>query len=91
MSQKKLAPSEADLRRSATDWLAVLAEAGKKAADVVPCGFKTVDQIAQETGKSVTMTRLYVREALKQKLVEETKLKVEAGGKLYPTFHYRIL
>jgi hypothetical protein len=79
------------LKKTPNDWLAVLSEAGKKVADIVPPGFKTVDQIAQETGKSVTMTRLYVREALKQKLVEETKLKVEAGGKLYPTFHYRIL
>ena len=74
------------------DWLAVLAAAGKKTPDIIPPGYKTIEQIAAETGKSVTMTRLNIKQARTLGLIEELKLKVGGGeGKLYPTTHYRIV
>lgn len=76
---------------TANDWLSVLAAAGKQTADEVPPGFKTINQIVKETGKSHSQTNRYVREALKLGLIERLKLKVPVGEKLYPTPHYRIL
>lgn len=73
------------------DWLAVLSQAGRKNPDVIPTGFKTIEQIAKETGKSLTMTRMSVKEALNQGLVEEVKLKIGTDTHLYPTAHYRII
>jgi predicted transcriptional regulator len=76
---------------TANDWLAVLAKASKQIADEVPEGFKTVAQIAKETGRSNSQTAKYLREAVKVGLVEERRLKVPTGNKLYPTPHFRIV
>jgi len=72
------------------DWLSVLAQASKGVADDVPAGFKTLAEIAKETGKSDSQTRKYIREAVKMGLVEESKFRVRTGNKIYPTPHYRI-
>jgi predicted transcriptional regulator len=76
--------------KTANDWLKVLASAGKRVADEVPPGFKTVAQIAKETGKSNSQTNKHLREAVKLGLVETRKFNVPAGEKLYPTPHFRI-
>jgi predicted transcriptional regulator len=73
------------------DWLAVLAQASKQIADEVPEGFKTVAQIAKETGKSNSQTAKYLREAVNLGLVEDAKFKVATGNKIYPVPHFRIL
>jgi hypothetical protein len=72
------------------DWLSVLTAAGQGVADEVPKGFQTIAQIAKETGKSQSQARIYVRNAIEMGLVEESKFKVQAGNKLYPTPHFRI-
>jgi len=54
---------------TANDWLKVLTHAGKKTADEVPPGFKTIEQISKETGKSSTMVRRQLNEAVKLGLV----------------------
>ena len=73
------------------DWLAVLSAASTRTPDVVPKGFKTIDQIAEETGSSITTTRKNVRAAVKAGAVECQRFNIGAGQKIYPTTHYRIL
>lgn len=90
MSQKKLDPSESDLRKSASEWLGILTRAAKKTADEVPPGFKTVAQIARETNRGESQTRRMVKEAVRLGLAEERKFSVDVGSKLYPTPHYKI-
>jgi DNA-binding HxlR family transcriptional regulator len=77
--------------KTANDWLKVLTHAGKKTADEVPPGFKTIEQISKETGKSSTMVRRQLNEAVKLGLVERQKFNVPTGYKLYPVPHFRIL
>lgn len=91
MNQKKLDPSESDLRRSASEWLGILSRAAKKTPDEVPNGFKTVSQIARETNRGESQTRRMIKEAVKMGLAEERKFSIDVGSKLYPTPHYRIL
>ena len=67
-----------------------MTQASQGTADEVPSGFKTIAEIAKETGKSDSQTRKYIREAVKMGLVEEAKFKVATGNKLYPTPHFRI-
>ena len=76
---------------TANDWLAVLAAASARTPDVVPPGYKTIDQLAEETGASVTTTRTRIRAAVKLGAVECQKFNVQSGQKTYPTSHYRIL
>jgi predicted transcriptional regulator len=76
--------------KTANDWLAVLAQASKQIADEVPAGFKTVAQIAKETGKSNSQTGKYLKEAVKIGLVEEVRYRVPTGNKIYPVPHFRI-
>jgi hypothetical protein len=90
MSRKRLDPSESELQRSASEWLGILSNAGK-IPDEVPPGFKTIEQISKETGKSSTMVRRQLNEAVKLGLVERQKFNVPTGYKLYPVPHFRIL
>lgn len=76
--------------KTANDWLAILSSAGKKTADEVPPGFKTIEQISKDTGKSSTMVRRQLNEAVKLGLVERQKFNVPTGYKLYPVPHFRI-
>jgi predicted transcriptional regulator len=84
--KKKPIPS-----KTANDWLAVLAAANVKTPDIVPAGFATIEQIAEETGKSVTTSRQSMKAAIKSGVVEAQKFLVAVGHKTYPTTHYRIL
>jgi len=77
--------------KTPNDWLAVLSAASKGVPDVVPPGYQTLAQIAQETGKSVTRARECVKAALKAGVVEAAKFSIDTGDKLYPATHYRIL
>jgi predicted transcriptional regulator len=77
--------------KTANDWLTVLAQANAKTPDVVPPGYSTIEQIAEETGKSVTTSRQNMKAALKAGVVESKKFLVAVGLKTYPTTHYRIL
>jgi len=76
--------------KTANDWLAILSNAGK-VPDEVPPGFKTVEQISKETGKSSTMVRRQLNEAVKLGLVERRKFVITTGYKLYPVPHFRTL
>jgi predicted transcriptional regulator len=76
---------------TANDWLAVLSMASARTPDVVPAGYKTIDQLAAETGASITTTRTRIRAAVKAGAVECQKFNVQSGQKTYPTSHYRIL
>lgn len=75
--------------RSANDWLSVLA-AGQHTPEVVPHGWKTTDQVAQETGKSASTTRLMLKNAMSKGLVDCQKFRIMTGDKRYPVPHYRI-
>ena len=75
--------------KTANDWLKVLTHAGK-VPDEVPPGFKTIEQISRETGKSSTVVRRQLNEAVKLGLVERQKFNVPTGYKLYPVPHFRI-
>ena len=77
--------------KTANDWLSVLAQANAKTPDIVPPGFATIEQIAENTGKSITTTRHDIKAALKSGVVEAQKFLVAVGLKTYPTTHYRIL
>lgn len=81
----------APVKKTPNEWLQILAAAGRGTPDVIPPGFKSVPAISEETGMSETQTRRYLREAVKLGMVEERKLRVVAGNKLYPFSHYRIL
>lgn len=76
--------------KTANEWLSILTKAAKGVADSVPPGFKTAAQISQETGRSETQVRKYLKKAGKLGLVEKRKFKIETGDKLYPTPHFRI-
>jgi hypothetical protein len=77
--------------KTANDWLSVLAAANAKTPDVVPPGYATIEQIAEQTSKSVTTSRQSMKAALKSGAVESKKFLVAVGHKTYPTTHYRIL
>ena len=77
--------------KTAINWLAVLSAANAKTPDIVPAGFSTIEQIAEETGKSITTTRKDMKAALRAGTVEQQKFNVQSGEKPYPTNHYRIL
>jgi len=77
--------------KTANDWLTVLAQANAKTPDIVPPGFATIEQIAENTGKSITTTRHDIKAALRAGTVEQQKFLVAVGLKTYPTTHYRIL
>jgi predicted transcriptional regulator len=79
------------LKKTANDWLSVLAAANAKTPDVVPPGYATIEQIAEETGKSITTTRQSMKAAIKAGVVESKKFLLAVGQKTYPTTHYRIL
>jgi hypothetical protein len=79
------------MKNTPNQWLSVMKEAGQKKADVVPEGWSTIAQIAEETKKSDSRTRLLIKEAIKLGTVEESKFSVLTGNKLYPTTHYRIV
>ena len=76
--------------KTANEWLKVLSSAGKRVADEVPEGYKTVAQIAKETGKSSSQTTKHLREALKLGLVETRRFTIETGDKLYPVPHIEL-
>lgn len=77
--------------KTANDWLTILSAANAKTPDVVPAGFSTIEQIAEETGKSITTSRQQMKAAIKAGVVESKKFLVSVGHKTYPTTHYRIL
>ena len=77
--------------KTAINWLAVLSAANAKTPDIVPAGFATIEQIAEETGKSITTTRQSMKAAIKAGVVESKKFLLAVGQKTYPTTHYRIL
>jgi hypothetical protein len=79
------------IKKTPNDWAAVLTAANVKTPDVVPVGFDTIEQIAEETGKSVTTTRQDMKAAIKSGAVESKKFLVSVGHKTYPTTHYRIV
>jgi hypothetical protein len=73
------------------DWASVLSKAGRGIPDDIPPGFQSAEDIAKETGRGLSQTGKYLREARRLGLVEEKKFKVDTGTKLYPTPHYRII
>jgi hypothetical protein len=79
------------IKKTPNDWATVLTAANVKTPDVVPSGFATIEQIAEETGKSVTTTRQDMKAAIKSGMVESKKFLVAVGLKTYPTNHYRII
>jgi hypothetical protein len=79
------------LKKTPNDWLAVLTAANARTPDVLPPGFGTIEQIAEQTGKSITTTRKEMKAAIKAGVVEHQKFNVGTAQKTYPTTHYRIL
>jgi hypothetical protein len=79
------------IKKTPNDWAAVLTAANVKTPDIVPPGFATIEQIAEETGKSITTTRHDMKAAIKSGVVEAKKFLVSVGHKTYPTTHYRIV
>lgn len=79
------------IKKTPNDWAAVLTAANAKTPDVVPIGFSTIEQISEETGKSITTTRHDMKAAIKSGAVEVKKFLVAVGNKTYPTNHYRIV
>lgn len=77
--------------KTTQDWLAVLTAANARTPDVVPPGYGTIEQIAEETGKSITTIRKEIKAAIKAGVVEHQKFNVGTAQKTYPTSHYRIL
>ena len=75
---------------SANDWLSVIVAASRGEPEKVPEGFQSIEEISEETGRSVTQVRKHLKEAAKLGLVEQQKFKVQTGGKLYPVPHFRI-
>jgi|LakMenEpi03Aug12_release.lakeMendotaPanAssembly.Ray.scaffolds.fasta_scaffold17186_2 hypothetical protein len=77
--------ADADLAR----WCEVLAE--DKPVDQVPEGWKTVKQLAEDLGKSVTATKILVALALKRGAVESRRYRVRSAQKVYPVTHYKLV
>jgi len=67
----------------------VLAE--DKPVDQVPEGWKTVKQLAEDLGKSVTATKILVALALKRGAVESRRYRVRSAQKVYPVTHYKLV
>lgn len=79
------------IKKPAGGWVALMVEAGKKEFDVVPEGYSTIEQIAEETKKSASTVRLRMKQALKEGSVVVEKFLVDTGDKPYPIKHYKIL
>jgi hypothetical protein len=63
----------------------------KVKGDVVPPGWKTRQQWAQELGMSSSMVGVYLDRLLKEKKVEAKRFKVSMGLRsAYPVPHYRV-
>lgn len=55
----------------------------------VPAGWQTAQQIASESGKSISRTGEVLRAAVWAGLVEVRPFRIRTGGKVYPVPHYR--
>ena len=60
-----------------------------KAAEAVPDGWRTMTQIAADSGKSVPRASEVIRRAVAAGLVEVRAFRIRSGGKIYPVPHYR--
>lgn len=57
--------------------------------DKVPAGWQTAQQIANESGKSLSRVKEVLRAAMRDDLIEIRSFRVRTGGRVYPVPHYR--
>lgn len=82
MSRNKITVSE---------WVSAFGQA-EKMSRVVPEGWKTIRQIAEETGRSVCSTHKHVKGLACEGKVEVRKFMVPTDSRgYYPVPHYRIV
>jgi len=84
--KKKVTPE-----KTANEWLELIQRAVLTKTDEVPLGFKTVQTISKEIGKSDCQTRRYLNQAIKKGLVESKIFRIETGQKIFPVPHFKIL
>jgi hypothetical protein len=57
--------------------------------DIVPEGWKTVEQFAKEFNLSISQTRNLFKIAREKGAVECQKFKIRSGDRFYPVMHYK--
>ena len=73
----------------ANTWLDTLREAASSNVDKVPDGWKTVTQIANEAGMSISRVRAIVSELVNKKKVLYKRFRVASDRRgPYPVWHY---
>ena len=70
-------------------WLDQLREEFSGHAEDVPDGWKTVKQLAKETGMSEVHTRKLVAKGIESGTVDVRKFKIQTITRLMPVPHYR--
>jgi len=71
------------------DWASAMLRAVEQ-IDVVPKGFFTEGQLAEEFDMSATGIRRYLRILKEKDLVHEKKFRVQCGSRLYTTTFFKL-
>lgn len=69
----------------------VLSQGRKSISDVIPKGFKTYSQIAEESGRSLTRCHIYLNKGVKLGLVEKRMFRAKCGNCIKPVAFYKII
>lgn len=78
-------------QKTPNEWLAILAKAGRKKVEHVPDGWKTVIEIAEETGRSKSHTAKMLNEAFESGAIERKEFVVDRRSKIQSVPHFRII
>ena len=72
------------------DWCAALASVVPMSVEVVPTGWKTIFQLADEHKTSQTTIRTKVGELIAAGRAERRKFRVDRNGHIHALYHYRL-
>lgn len=76
---------------SKSEWIEAVGQV-ERLSTVVPDGFKTLKQIADEIGRTTSATHHLVAQLIREGRAEMRKFRIPTPGRgLYPTQHYRVI
>jgi hypothetical protein len=82
---KKKLPNDPELKK----WCDILTQSSVP-VDVVPKGWHTVAEIAQESGKALVTTSQRIRLLVKQGLADRKDFRIQLEQRVRPVPHYRL-
>jgi len=73
------------------DWTELLADVRSENQNPAPKGWKTIREVARETGYSDAHTSKLLMKAVDEGKAEVKKFHIDQGYRYYPTRHFRML